>query len=73
MNAEELAQLGKLAIPVLGISGGAGRGRGTELEDSLRRVAEAPVCHVLDGVGHMVPEEAPEKTAALLSAFFRPV
>ena len=72
VNAEELARIGKLAIPVLGIAGGAGRGRGPELEDSLRRVAEAPVCHVLDGVGHMVPEEAPEQTAVLLSAFFRP-
>ena len=71
VNAGELAQKGKLAIPVLGIAGGAGRGRGAELGDSLSRVAEHPVCHVLPGVGHMVPEEAPQQTASLLAAFFR--
>lgn len=69
-NAEELARVGKLAIPVLGIAGGAGRGRGAELEQSLRRMAEDPVCHVLAGCGHMVPEERPEEVAALLGAFF---
>ena len=35
VNAEELARLGKLRIPVLGIAGGAGRGRGAELEELL--------------------------------------
>ena len=72
VNAEELARLGKLRIPVLGIAGGAGRGRGAELEESLRRVADDPRCHVLPGVGHMVPEEAPEQVAKLLGAFFAP-
>jgi pimeloyl-ACP methyl ester carboxylesterase len=73
VNAEELARDGKLRIPVLGIAGGAGRGRGPELEASLLRVAENPACHVLPGCGHMVPEERPEQTAALLEAFFAPV
>jgi pimeloyl-ACP methyl ester carboxylesterase len=72
VNAEELSRLGNLPIPVLGIAGGAGRGRGPELEESLRRVADDPRCHVLPGVGHMVPEEAPEQVAALLGAFFAP-
>ena len=70
VNAEELARLGKLAIPVLGIAGGAGRGRGADLGLSLEAVAENPVSHVLPGCGHMVPEEEPEKTAELLAAFF---
>lgn len=73
VNAEELARLGKLRIPLLGISGGAGRGRGAELEASLRQVAETAECHVLPGCGHMVPEEAPAKVAALLEAFFATV
>jgi pimeloyl-ACP methyl ester carboxylesterase len=66
-----LERVGKLRIPVLGIAGGAGRGRGPELEESLQRVAEEPRCHVLPSVGHMVPEEAPEEVAALLEGFFR--
>ncbi len=73
VNAEELTRLGKLQIPVLGIAGGAGRGRGAELEASLRQVAETAKCHVLPGCGHMVPEEAPAKLAALLEAFFAAV
>ncbi len=70
VNAEELARLGKLRIPVLGIAGGRGRGRGPELEESLLRVAENAVCHVLPACGHMVPEEDPGRVAALLEAFF---
>ncbi len=70
VNAEELARLGKLRIPVLGIAGGKGRGRGPELEESLLRVAERAVCHVLPDCGHMVPEEDPGRVAALLEAFF---
>ncbi len=70
VNAEELARLGKLQMPVLGIAGGAGRGRGAELAESLACVAEQPQCHVLPGIGHMVPEEAPEAVASLLSRFF---
>lgn len=70
VNAEELARVGKLKIPVLGIAGGAGRGRGVDLGLSLEAVAEDVVSHVLPGCGHMVPEEEPEKTAALLAGFF---
>ncbi len=70
VNAEELARVGKLRMPVLGIAGGAGRGRGAELGESLACVAETPQCHVLEGVGHMVPEEAPEAVATLLGGFF---
>lgn len=73
VNAAELARHGKLRMPVLGIAGGAGRGRGDELAASLCCVAESPECHVLPGCGHMVPEEQPTKVAALLEAFFADV
>jgi pimeloyl-ACP methyl ester carboxylesterase len=70
VNAEEVARLGKLRIPVMGISGGRGKGRGPRLGQSLRALAEDPVCHILAQCGHMVAEEAPEEVADLLAEFF---
>lgn len=68
-NAAFLGAQGRLRLPVLGVAGGAGRGRGAEVEASLGRVATAPECHVLPGCGHLVPEERPHELAELLLAF----
>ena len=69
-NAAWLARHGRLSIPVLGVSGGSGRGRGLETEASLIAVAEHVECHVIEGCGHLVPEEAPDRLAALLTDFW---
>lgn len=69
-NAAWLAQHGRLLIPVLGVSGGAGRGRGLETEASLTAVAKNVECHVIEGCGHLVPEEAPDRLAVLLEDFW---
>jgi microsomal epoxide hydrolase len=57
----------KLAQPVLGVGGGAWLG------ELMKRAIE-PVCaelrfEVIPGCGHFVPEESPERLAALLAEF----
>ena len=69
-NADRLARHGRLTIPVLGVAGGAGRGRAGETAESLHLVAESVQAHVLADCGHLVPEERPRALADLLLAFW---
>lgn len=71
LDAQENAALlgrGKLQMPVLTVAGGAGRGRGPECEDSVRRCAENVTSVVLEGCGHLVPEERPLELTELILA-----
>jgi pimeloyl-ACP methyl ester carboxylesterase len=72
-NQETIARF-KLAMPVLAIGGGVsyphGRGRGSEPEESLRRVALDVRGEVFADCGHFIPEEAPDLLNQRLLAFF---
>lgn len=72
-NAALLATGFRLQMPVLAIGGGVsyphGRGRGGDVEASLRRVATNVRGVVLPECGHFVPEEKPEDLARLLLDF----
>ena len=61
-------------MPVLAIGGAHSyphaRGRGREPEESLKRCATHVRGAVVEGSGHFVPEEQPEKLNALLLEFF---
>lgn len=74
VNAAQLATGFRLPMPVLAIGGGVsyphGRGRGADVEASMRRVANSVEGHVIAESGHFVPEEAPEEVARLLLGFF---
>ena len=74
-NAALLATGFRLPMPVLAIGGGVsyphGRGRGGDVEASLKRVATNVRGVVLPDCGHFVPEEQPEAVARLLLDFFR--
>jgi pimeloyl-ACP methyl ester carboxylesterase len=59
----------KLPMPVLGIGGANGRGRGAEVEQSLRRVATDVRADIFNECGHWIPEEQPTRLAAALRAF----
>lgn len=59
----------KLPMPVLAIGGAKGRGRGTEPEESLRRVATNVRGAVIPECGHFVPEEQPDALNRLLLDF----
>jgi pimeloyl-ACP methyl ester carboxylesterase len=73
-NAAQLATGFRLPMPVLAIGGGCSyphaRGRGTEPEESLRRVAVNVRGAVIPNCGHFVPEEQPEAFNKLLLEFF---
>lgn len=64
----------KLPMPVLAVGGAVsypnGRGRGEQVEQSLKRVADNVRGAVIPNCGHFVPEEAPEALNALLLEFF---
>ena len=60
---------GKLAMPVLSVAGGSGRGRAGESAESIGAVAANLEAHQIAGCGHLVPEEAPDELAALLIPF----
>ncbi len=74
VNAAQLATGFRLPMPVLGVGGGVsyphGRGRGADVEASMRRVANDVRGAVIPECGHFVPEEAPEALTRLLLAFF---
>ena len=73
-NAAQLATGFRLPMPVLAVGGGVsyphGRGRGADVEASMRRVATDVRGVVIPECGHFVPEEAPEALAGLLLNFF---
>lgn len=64
----------KLPMPVLAMGGAVsyphGRGRGSEPEQSLKRVAVDVRGEVVAECGHFIPEEAPGLLASRLLAFF---
>jgi pimeloyl-ACP methyl ester carboxylesterase len=64
----------KLPMPVLAMGGAVsyphGRGRGSEPEESLKRVAVDVRGEVVPECGHFIPEEAPALLANRLLAFF---
>ena len=72
-NAAQLATGFRLPMPVLAVGGGVsyphGRGRGPDVEASMRRVATDVRGHVIPECGHFVPEEAPEELSRLLLEF----
>lgn len=72
-NAAQLATGFRLPMPVLAVGGGVsyphGRGRGADVEASMRRVATDVRGVVIPECGHFVPEEAPEELARLLLEF----
>jgi len=59
----------KLPMPVLGIGGANGRGRGAEVGESLRRVATDVCAEIFAECAHWIPEEQPARLAAALRAF----
>ncbi len=73
-NAALLATGFRLPMPVLAVGGAVGyphgRGRGTEPEESLRRVARNVRGVVVPEAGHFVPEEQPGIVSRLLLDFF---
>jgi pimeloyl-ACP methyl ester carboxylesterase len=68
-NAATAARF-KLPMPVLAIGGANAYGRGTEPEQSLKRVALDVRGAVIGECGHFVPEEQPEWLCRLLLEFF---
>lgn len=74
-NAALLATGFRLPMPVLAIGGGTsyphGRGRGSAVEESMRRVATNVRAHVIPECGHFVPEEQPEELTRLLLEFLQ--
>jgi pimeloyl-ACP methyl ester carboxylesterase len=73
VNAAQLATGFRLPMPVLGVGGAVsyphGRGRGADVEASMRRVATDVRGAVIPECGHFVPEEAPEALSHLLLDF----
>jgi pimeloyl-ACP methyl ester carboxylesterase len=69
-NAAAIAQ-GKLKMPVLAVGGGRSFGRGQEVEQSLRRVAEDVTGAVIPDCGHWIPEEQPQLLLDHLLPFLR--
>lgn len=69
-NRERIAR-GKLTMPVLAIGGSKAWGRGSEVADSLRRVAVDVEGEVVPDCGHFIPEEQPEYLLERLSAFLQ--
>lgn len=61
--------LAPLTLPALAVGGGTSWGRGTEVEESLSRMATDVTGLVFDGCGHWVPEEKPRELADALSDF----
>ena len=58
----------RLCMPVLAIGGGEWLGAG--MQATFEPIAEDVSGAVIDGCGHFVPEEAPERLAELLLDFF---
>lgn len=67
--SQMIAKSGKLKIPTLTVGGGAGRGRGPEVAESVSLVVENVTSHIIPGCGHLVPEEAPDELSNLLVPF----
>ncbi|MEM5387748.1 alpha/beta hydrolase [Paraburkholderia phymatum] len=57
------------SIPVLAIGGGASWGRGSQVAESARRMADDVTGEIIEGAGHWIPEEQPEVLASLIGRF----
>jgi pimeloyl-ACP methyl ester carboxylesterase len=70
-DADEIRALAspKLTLPVLAVGGGSGDFTAT----AIRQVATDVTAVALDGIGHHVAIEAPDRLAAALMAFYRGV
>lgn len=68
-NRETIARF-KLPMPVLALGGAKARGRGPEVEQSLKRVALDVRGEVVADCGHWIPEEQPAYLVEKLLAFF---
>ena len=73
-NVAQLATGFRLPMPVVAVGGANSyphaRGRGREVEESLRRVARDVTGAVIPDCGHFVPEEQPTAFNRLLLEFF---
>lgn len=69
-NATAIAK-GKLKMPVLAVGGGRSFGRGAEVEQSLRRVAENVTGAIVPDCGHWIPEEQPQLLLEALLPFLQ--
>ncbi|MBY4867677.1 alpha/beta hydrolase [Burkholderia anthina] len=56
-------------IPVLAIGGGESWGRGAQVGESARRMADDVTEEIIEGAGHWIPEEQPEALANLIDRF----
>lgn len=65
-EGEEIRALGRLERPVLAVGGGSGAFTAT----ALRQVADDVTAVTVDGIGHYVAMEAPDRLAAALLAFY---
>jgi pimeloyl-ACP methyl ester carboxylesterase len=70
-NRESVARM-RLPMPVLAMGGAKARGRGGEVAQSLRRVAEDVTEDVVADCGHFIPEERPDYLAERLLSFLDP-
>lgn len=61
---------GKLPMPVLAMGGAKAFGRGAEVGESLRRVAQTVEEEIVPDCGHFLPEEQPDFVAERLLRFF---
>jgi pimeloyl-ACP methyl ester carboxylesterase len=60
----------RLTMPVLGFAGELACAGA--VEEQLQRVANDVRCTIIEGCGHFVPEETPEKLLAVLVPFLEP-
>ncbi|MGQ7932481.1 alpha/beta fold hydrolase [Paraburkholderia sp. D1E] len=58
-------------IPVLAIGGGKSWGRGSQVGESARRMADNVTEAIVEDAGHWIPEEQPEELANLIDGFYR--
>jgi pimeloyl-ACP methyl ester carboxylesterase len=64
---QEFMKSGELAMPVLAIGGEIGAGQVTI--DTMKRVSDNVEGAILEGCGHYVPEECPDRFLELVTAF----
>ena len=59
-----------LTMPVLALGGSGGKGRGTQVMENMRELANDVQGGAIEQCGHWVPEEQPEQLAQKLLEFF---
>lgn len=64
-----IEQSGKPTLPVLSVAGGSGRGRSHEAAESIGRLVTRLESIVIEGCGHLVPEEAPQELSKAILSF----